>query len=112
MQDDVSDVVNWLRDLGLERYAQAFLGAEITREVLPELTEEDLRELGLPLGLRKLVLKAVQALAGPSTPPPQTARPAPETESAPGASAERRQLTVMFVDLVGSTALSSQFDPE
>ena len=113
MQNDVSDVVNWLRDLGLERYAQAFLDAEITRDVLPELTEEDLRELGLPLGPRKLVLKAVQALAGPSTPPPpsQVAPPAPEKESAPEASAERRQLTVMFVDLVGSTALSSQFDP-
>jgi predicted ATPase/class 3 adenylate cyclase len=113
MQDDVSDIVNWLRDLGLERYAQAFLDAEITRDVLPELTEGDLRELGLPLGPRKVVLKAVQALAGPSNPPPQAARSALKPEAAvPQASAERRQLTVMFVDLVGSTALSSQFDPE
>ena len=56
------DVAEWLRSLGLERYAQAFQDAEVTPEVLPELTEADLRELGLPLGPRKMVLKAIQAL--------------------------------------------------
>lgn len=61
-----SDVAAWLRDLGLERYAQAFLDAEVAREALPELTGADLRELGLPLGPRKVVLKAVRGLAGPA----------------------------------------------
>ena len=59
------DVAAWLRDLGLEHYATAFQDAEITAEALPELTDADLRELGLPLGPRKVVLKALQALAGP-----------------------------------------------
>ena len=57
------DIAAWLRDLGLERYAQAFREAEITPEVLPELTEADLRELGLPLGPRKAVLRAIRDLA-------------------------------------------------
>ena len=59
------DIAAWLRDLGLERYALAFLDAEVTPEALPELTDADLRELGLPLGPRKLVLKAIRDLAGP-----------------------------------------------
>jgi SAM domain (Sterile alpha motif) len=58
------EITAWLRDLGLERYAQVFQDAEITTEVLPDLTETDLRELGLPLGPRKIVLKAIQALTG------------------------------------------------
>ena len=57
------DVGAWLRGLGLERYAQAFRDAEVTPEILPELTEADLRELGLPLGPRKAVLKAIRDLA-------------------------------------------------
>jgi SAM domain (Sterile alpha motif) len=61
------DIAEWLRGLGLERYSQAFQDAEVTTEVLSELTEADLRELGLPLGPRKIVLKAIQALAGPPT---------------------------------------------
>ena len=55
------DVAAWLGGLGLERYAQAFRDAEITPDVLPELTDADLRELGLPLGPRKAVLKAIRA---------------------------------------------------
>ena len=62
------DVAAWLRELGLERFAAAFLDAEITPEALPELTDADLRELGLPLGPRKVVLKAIQARAGPPAP--------------------------------------------
>ena len=58
------DLAAWLRDLGLERYARAFRDAEVTPEVLPELTDVDLRELGLPLGPRKAVLKAIRGLAG------------------------------------------------
>ena len=107
------DVAAWLRELGLERYAPAFLDAEITPEALPELTDADLRELGLPLGPRKVLLKAIRALAGPPPPPvgiKEEAAPwrAPTAPS----QAERRQLTVMFVDLVGSTALSTRLDPE
>ena len=60
------DIAEWLRGLGLERYTQAFQDAEVTTEVLPELTEVDLRELGLPLGPRKTVLKAIQALGRPA----------------------------------------------
>jgi predicted ATPase/class 3 adenylate cyclase len=107
------DVAEWLRGLGLERYAQAFQDAEVTLEVLPELTEADLRELGLPLGPRKMVLKAIQAL-GPSAAslPVEIRASAGQTKPAPPSEAERRQLTVMFVDLVGSTALASGRDPE
>lgn len=103
------DVAAWLRDLGLERYAQAFRDAEITSTALLELTDADLRELGLPLGPRKVVLRAIRELAGPPATSPAAAglrlRPVPSE-------AERRQLTVMFVDLVGSTALSARLDPE
>ena len=60
------DLEAWLHSLGLERYAQAFRDAEISADVLPELTDADLRELGLPLGPRKVVLKAIRDLAGPS----------------------------------------------
>ena len=56
------DVVAWLRTLGLERYAQVFRDSEITAEVLPDLTDADLRELGLPLGPRKVMLKAIASL--------------------------------------------------
>jgi hypothetical protein len=108
------DIAEWLRGLGLERYTQAFQDAEVTTEVLPELTETDLRELGLPLGPRRIVLKAIQAPAGlPTTVLPEAAREEAPPKAAPiSVEAERRQLTVMFVDLVGSTALSSQLDPE
>jgi class 3 adenylate cyclase/predicted ATPase len=104
------DVAAWLRGLGLERYVQAFLDAEITPEVLAQLTEVDLRELGLPLGPRKIVLTAIPALAGPPTCPPEMARE--EAGRQVTSEAERRQLTVMFCDLVGSTALSGRLDPE
>jgi class 3 adenylate cyclase len=81
--------------------------------VLPELTEADLVTLGLPLGPRKKLLKAIAALredAVPSHDEPAAAVPAPLL--ATGAEAERRQLTVMFCDLVGSTSLSARLDPE
>src|SRR4051812_3815339 len=101
------DIAAWLRDLGLERYAPSFLDAEVTAAALAELTDADLRELGLPLGPRKLVLRAIRDMAGLTEP----ARP--ETAGAPAPpGAERRQLTVMFVDLVGSTALSQELELE
>ena len=107
------DLAAWLRDLGLERYAAAFLDAEITAEALPELTDADLRELGLPLGPRKVLLKAVRALAGLLPPPVGLKEEAALWRAPTGSSqAERRQLTVMFVDLVGSTELAGRLDPE
>ena len=107
------DIAEWLRSLGLERYAQAFQEAEVTLDVLPELTEADLRELGLPLGPRKAVLRAIQTLGSAAPEAATTVLPREGRPSvAPPSEAERRQLTVMFVDLVGSTELASGLDPE
>jgi class 3 adenylate cyclase/predicted ATPase len=110
------DISAWLRGLGLERYEAAFLDNEITPAVLPHLSDADLRELGLPLGPRKLVLTAIAALDRP--PPDLQALPVSEHTVAPPSSAfrrqqaERRQITVLFADLVGSTAVSTILDPE
>ncbi len=103
------DVGGWLRSLGLEQYELVFRENEIDSQVLSELTESDLEKLGLPLGHRKRLLKAIAALAATA---PSTAEPSPILERAARDSAERRQLTVMFCDLVGSTALSTKLDPE
>jgi class 3 adenylate cyclase/predicted ATPase len=107
------DIAVWLRDLGLERYETAFRDNEIDQEALPKLTAEDLKDLGVVLGShrRKLLdaIAAVQAGASSGTAPHPT--PGHTPRHAPSG-AERRQLTVMFCDLVGSTALSSQLDPE
>jgi class 3 adenylate cyclase/predicted ATPase len=111
------DIAGWLRDLGLERYEQAFRANEIDAEILPKLTDEHLKELGLPLGPRLKLLEAIAALPAPREapmPPSDDVRatPAPGPPAAPPNQAERRQLTVMFVDLVGSTALTGRLDPE
>ncbi|UVO27502.1 adenylate/guanylate cyclase domain-containing protein [Bradyrhizobium arachidis] len=106
------NIADWLRGLGLERYAQAFQDAEITPEVLPDLTEADLRELGLPLGPRKTVLKAICARAPAVADAAGARASAGEPKLTFASEADRRQLTVMFVDLVGSTALASGRDPE
>ena len=95
------DVMAWLRDLGLDRYETAFRDNEIDWEVLPELSEADLEKLGLPLGPRKKLLKAIAALRAERS----------SASPAAGAEAERRQLTVLFCDLVGSTELSGRLDP-
>jgi class 3 adenylate cyclase/predicted ATPase len=95
----------WLSSLGLERYEPAFRDNAIDAEVLPELTEADLEKLGVLLGHRKRMLRAIAELGTA----PVRATPAPERAADP---AERRQLTVMFCDLVGSTELSSRLDPE
>ena len=104
------DIEVWLQGLGLERYVPAFRDNEIDWEVLPKLTSEDLREMGVAaIGHRRKLLDAIAALGGPA--PPAAVRAAVSDASAP-AEAERRQLTVMFCDLVGSTALSARLDPE
>jgi class 3 adenylate cyclase len=112
------NVAAWLRDLGLERYEPAFRANDVGADVLPELTEADLERLGVAsLGHRKKLLKSIAALRGGSASPTLAAgqRSEPRGEEAGPVEtgrAERRQLTVMFVDLVGSTALSARLDPE
>lgn len=108
------DVSEWLRGLDLERYEAAFRDNDIDAEVLPRLTAEDLDTLGVSsVGHRRRLLDAIAALRAGSRPSPlasgaELAAP----EAVRRHEAERRQLTVMFVDLVGSTALASRIDPE
>src|SRR6516164_5513754 len=98
------DVAAWLKGLGLERYAAAFRDNEIDWQVLPSLTADDLKDIGIAaVGHRRRLIEAIAALRLPAA-----AAPAPPSL----AGAERRQLTVMFCDLVGSTALSASLDPE
>jgi SAM domain (Sterile alpha motif)/Adenylate and Guanylate cyclase catalytic domain len=103
------DIATWLRGLGLQQYEQVFRDNAIDAAVLPELTAEDLKDLGVNLvGHRRRLLAAIASLRGGREP-----EPAAEPRKIIGAStAERRQLTVMFCDLVGSTALAARLDPE
>ena len=107
------DVGGWLRRLGLEQYEAAFRENEIDDTVLPRLTAEDLRELGVgSVGHRRKLLDAIASLrAEVSAPAPLSDLPL-VTDKAAQDTAERRQVTVMFADLVGSTALSTRIDPE
>ena len=112
----VMDIMVWLRSLGLGKYEAAFRENDIDETVLPSLTEEHLKQLGVTaLGHRVKLLHAIAALrndAGGKT-PSVDAKTAPSTPSVPPEDrAERRQVTVMFSDLVGSTALSARMDPE
>src|SRR5450755_2116121 len=110
------DVVDWLRSLGLERYEAAFRDNEIDERVLPSLTQEDLKEIGVgPVGHRRMLLEAIAALrgdTGSNAPSADMATASSAPNVAPEDRAERRQVTVMFSDLVGSTALSARMDPE
>jgi len=104
------DVAEWLRGLGLEQYAPAFRDNDIDEEILRRLTGEELRELGVrSIGHRRRLLDAISALGAVSADIPSTAA---SLDVPAQAEAERRQLTVMFCDLVGSTALSARLDPE
>ena len=103
------DIGAWLEGLGLGQYEGLFRENEIDAEVLPELTESDLAQFGMPLGFRKRLLKAIAALSSHAKASSETAADLTrETVN----SAERRQLTLMFCDLVGSTALAARLDPE
>src|SRR5215472_1899180 len=105
---DAVDIADWLRGLGLEKYASAFDENAINWAVLPKLTADDLKDIGVTaVGHRRVLLEAIAALGEGASP----AAPAPLPSSA-AAEAERRQLTVMFCDLVGSTPLSTRFAPE
>src|SRR5215468_385324 len=110
------DIVVWLRSLGLGKYEAAFRDNEIDETVLPSLTEEHLKQLGVTaLGHRVKLLDAIAALRGDASGKTASAD-APTASSStsvrPEDRAERRQVTVMFSDLVGSTALSARMDPE
>jgi class 3 adenylate cyclase len=100
------DVADWLRSLGLSQYEAAFRESEIEADVLPELTEQHLKDLGVSLGHRLKMLRSIRELAGDAI-----AQPALLSKAKPQAEAERRQLTVMFCDLVGSTALATPLIP-
>jgi class 3 adenylate cyclase/tetratricopeptide (TPR) repeat protein len=103
------EVADWLRGLNLSQYEAVFRDNEIDWEVLPDLNEFDLEKLGVPMGHRKKMLRAIAKLAAPLQEPP----PSPATPHAVVAGeGERRQLTLMFCDLVGSTALAVRLDPE
>jgi class 3 adenylate cyclase len=108
------DVAAWLRGLGLEQYAPAFRDNDVDGEVLPELTADDLISIGvISVGHRRKLLAAIAVLGTESQTVTQSATSATsDATSHPAVDAERRQLTVMFCDLVGSTALSTRFDPE
>jgi class 3 adenylate cyclase/tetratricopeptide (TPR) repeat protein len=110
------DVGVWLHGLGLDQYERAFRDNDVDARVLPGLTVEDLKEIGVAsVGHRRLILQATAAMS--ASPPPTEAAATVNAETAAAAAhappqAERRQLTVMFVDLVGSTELSRRLDPE
>src|SRR5271154_4079776 len=103
------DVGDWLRSLGLGQHEALFRENENDAEVRPELTEADLEKIGVPLGHRKRLLKAIANLSAAEAPAKPTIPP-PTASSRDVA--EHRPITVMFCDLVGSTAMSARLDPE
>jgi len=103
------DIAAWLQSLGMQQYEEAFRDNAIDAAVLPELTADDLKDLGVNLvGHRRRLLAAIAALRSDDRP----ARAVPADQGAPTPAAERRQVTVIFCDLVGSTPLSARLDPE
>ena len=109
----MSDLREWLRANNLEQYAAAFEASDIDLDILGELDDGDLEQLGVSLGNRRRLLKAIAVRRAPSAAADKTALPdgSPAAASASG-DGERRQVTVMFIDMVGSTALSAKLDPE
>src|ERR1700758_3678045 len=102
-------IADWLEKLGMSEYAQRFAENGIDVAALPHLTDQDLKDIGVLLGHRRIMLAAISKLAGAT---PATPEPAARAEPKPQDTAQRRQVTVMFSDLVGSTALSARMDPE
>ena len=96
---------DWLKSIELQEYADRFAANAIDLSVVPDLTEQDLRELEIPLGHRRKLLRAIAELKDRQP-------PAAEPSRSPSDEAQRRQLTVMFCDIVGSTRLSASLDPE
>jgi class 3 adenylate cyclase len=104
----MEEIADWLKKLGMSEYSWRFAESDIDTSVLRHLTDQDLKELGVSLGHRRKMLAAIAELASavPASPQPALTEPKPQD------TAERRQVTVMFLDLVGSTALSAHMDPE
>jgi class 3 adenylate cyclase len=109
----VQEIADWLDKLGMSEYAQRFAENRIDFSVLPDLTDQDLEKMGVVLGDRRKILRAIAGLGAGGKTAQKTATSAEATLGArPHDAAERRQVTVMFSDLVGSTALSARMDPE
>src|SRR4030081_73965 len=108
----MTNLREWLEAKGLGRYAEALLAQDIELDILPQLTDSDLTAAGLPLGARKRLLQAIGGLSGVL----QVVAPSTDFQIAPkavpGPEAERRQLTVLFCDVVGSTSLAEKLDAE
>src|SRR5215472_16994544 len=125
-------IADWLEKLGMSEYAERFVESDIDTSVLRDLTDQDLKELGVSLGHRRKMLRAIAELVGaaPTSPQPTFTEPkaqdaaehrqgagvlavtTPPSSAAAEAVGERRYLTVMFCDLVGSTSISAQLDAE
>src|SRR3974377_1787603 len=103
----MTSTAEWLESIGLGEYAQRFAENAIDLSILRDLTDQDLKELGVLLGHRRKMLRAIAGL-GESSPADSSTEPKTGSRD----EAERRHLTVMFCDLVGSTALSTRLDPE
>ena len=105
----MEQIADWLEKLDLGQYAARFAENEIDVSVLPHLTDQDLKDIGIPLGHRRKIFAAINQGAGAIQPVAEMTRGVePKTQDAP----ERRQITVLFSDLVGSTALSERMDAE
>jgi class 3 adenylate cyclase len=104
----MQQIGDWLEKLGMSEYGQCFADNKIDVSVLRHLTDQDLKDIGIPLGHRRKILAAITEMGTAPATPAAT----PATEPKPQDTAERRQVTVMFSDLVGSTALSARMDPE
>ena len=109
----MKDLVRWLEQIGLEQYAPDFVQNDVDLEILPDLTDEDFKELGLSLGHRRKILREIAKLqdAGTSTPSTHDDQAGPSPAKA-YREPSRRTVTIMFADLVGSTAMSTQLDAE
>ena len=110
----MQQIAGWLEKLGLGQYAQRFAENDIDFDILSELTDQDLEKIGVTsLGHRRKLLRAIANLKGVESSAPSVAvAAAPPATPRAADTAERRQVTVLFSDLVGSTALSARMDPE
>jgi len=106
----MQQIEDWLKHFGMSEYARRFAENDIDLSVLPHLTDQDLKELGVSLGHRRKILAAIAELGIAAQPKSEPAIAGGELN--PQEAAERRQVTVMFSDLVGSTVLSARMDPE
>jgi hypothetical protein len=104
----MQQIAEWLEKLGMSEYADRFAENKIDVSVLRHLTDQDLKDIGVALGHRRKMLAAISEVAAATATEPKVFEPEPKRQD----TAERRQVTVMFSDLVGSTALSARMDPE